>query len=66
MIKSWLLLYIPEMKVVQNKSLQLIEGLCPGLDSNQHTSRRRHLKTVRLPISPPGLSKIRQVFINGR
>ena len=27
---------------------------CPGLDSNQHTSRRRHLKTVRLPISPPG------------
>ena len=28
---------------------------CPGLDSNQHTSRRRHLKTVRLPISPPGL-----------
>ena len=29
--------------------------LCPGLDSNQHTSRRRHLKTVRLPISPPGL-----------
>ena len=28
--------------------------LCPGLDSNQHTLRRRHLKTVRLPISPPG------------
>src|SRR6476620_6602099 len=28
--------------------------LCPGLDSNQHTSRRRHLKTVRLPVSPPG------------
>ena len=30
------------------------KALCPGLDSNQHTSRRRHLKTVRLPISPPG------------
>jgi hypothetical protein len=29
-------------------------SLCPGLDSNQHTSRRCHLKTVRLPISPPG------------
>ena len=31
--------------------------LCPGLDSNQHTSRRCHLKTVRLPISPPGHSE---------
>gem|GEM_PF-1081466 len=27
---------------------------CPGLDSNQHTLRRHHLKMVRLPISPPG------------
>jgi hypothetical protein len=27
---------------------------CPRLDSNQHTLRRRHLKTVRLPISPLG------------
>jgi hypothetical protein len=32
------------------------EALCPELDSNQHTSRRRHLKTVRLPISPSGHS----------
>ena len=30
--------------------------LCPGMDSNHHTLRRRHLKTVRLPISPPGHS----------
>ncbi len=36
--------------------LLLIPFLCPGLDSNQHTLRRRRLKTVRLPISPPGLA----------
>ena len=42
---------------IQIKNPALRAGLfylCPGLDSNQHTSRRRHLKTVRLPISPPG------------
>src|SRR5579871_4184818 len=37
------------------KPLSFAEGpLCPGLDSNQHTLRRCYLKTVRLPISPPG------------
>src|SRR5262249_12970406 len=37
------------------KKPRLTSGrLCPGLDSNQHTLRRCYLKTVRLPISPPG------------
>ena len=27
---------------------------CPGPDSNRYTSRRQHLKLMRLPISPPG------------
>src|SRR5579863_5122066 len=37
------------------KPLSEAEGSwCPGLDSNQHTLRRCYLKTVRLPISPPG------------
>jgi hypothetical protein len=36
--------------------------LCPGLDSNQHTLRRRHLKAVRLPISPPGLRESLKLY----
>ena len=29
---------------------------CPGEDSNLHALRRYHLKVVRLPVPPPGLS----------
>lgn len=45
---------------------------CPEQDSNLHTLRRCHLKTVRLPISPSGLYKERGAniqkiadFLNG-
>ena len=48
--------YLPNNKAIKNFAILngFIFEKCPGLDSNQHTSRRRHLKTVRLPISPPG------------
>ena len=50
----------------------LSQNWCPEQDSNLHTSRRCHLKAVRLPISPSGLYKERGAniqkiadFLNG-
>lgn len=41
----------------------ILPFLCPGSDSNRHTSRRQILSLLRLPISPPGLPGLQYYII---
>jgi hypothetical protein len=48
------------LNVSKKKSFPtIVEGFVPGTGFEPaHPFERRHLKTVRLPISPPGLYKV--------